>query len=52
MPNFVIDAPGGGGKIALLPDAVIGRDGDDLKLRDFRGQECRYPDPAGTLGAG
>ena len=52
VPNFVIDAPGGGGKIALLPDAVIGRDGDDLKLRDFRGQECRYPDPAGTLGAG
>jgi len=52
VPNFVVDAPGGGGKIAMLPDAVIGRDGDDLLLRNFRGQECRYPDPAGTLGAG
>jgi lysine 2,3-aminomutase len=52
VPNFVIDAPGGGGKIALLPDAVIGRDGDDLLLRNFRGEVCRYPDPAGTLGAG
>jgi lysine 2,3-aminomutase len=52
VPNFVVDAPGGGGKIAMLPDAVIGRDGDDLLLRNFRGVECRYPDPAGTLGAG
>jgi lysine 2,3-aminomutase len=51
VPNFVVDAPGGGGKIAMLPDAVIGRDGDDLLLRNFRGEVCRYPDPAGRLGA-
>ncbi len=50
VPNYVVDAPGGGGKIAMLPDAVIGRDGDDLLLRNFRGAECRYPDPDGTLG--
>jgi lysine 2,3-aminomutase len=50
VPNFVVDAPGGGGKIALLPDAVVGRDGDDLLLRNFAGEECRYPDPDGTLG--
>ena len=50
VPNFVVDAPGGGGKIALLPDAVIGRDGSDLLLRNFAGEECRYPDPDGTLG--
>ena len=50
VPNYVVDAPGGGGKIAMLPDAVIGRDGDDLLLRNFRGVECRYPDPGGTLG--
>ena len=36
VPNYVVDAPGGGGKIAMLPDAVIGRDGDDLLLRNFR----------------
>ena len=52
VPTFVVDAPGGGGKIALLPDAVVGRDGDDLLLRNFRGDTCRYPDPDGTLGAG
>jgi lysine 2,3-aminomutase len=50
VPNFVVDAPGGGGKIALLPDAVIGRDGDDLLLRNFQGKSCRYPDPGGRLG--
>lgn len=51
VPSYVVDAPAGGGKIALLPDAVIGRDGDDLLLRNFKGDTCRYPDPDGTLGA-
>jgi len=46
VPNYVIDAPGGGGKIPLQPDYVVGREGDDLLLRNFRGQVYRYPDPA------
>jgi lysine 2,3-aminomutase len=50
VPNYVVDAPGGGGKIAMLPDAVMGRDGEDLLLRNFRGLQVRYPDPKGTLG--
>ena len=50
VPSYVVDAPGGGGKIAMLPDAVIGRDGNDLLLRNFAGEQCRYPDPDGTLG--
>ena len=49
-PMFVIDAPGGGGKIQLAPDPVVGRDGDDLLLRNFEGNIYRYPDPNGTLG--
>ncbi|MGH7948655.1 MAG: KamA family radical SAM protein [Candidatus Binataceae bacterium] len=49
-PMFVVDAPGGGGKILLAPDAVAGRDGDDLLLRNFEGKIYRYPDPEGTLG--
>jgi lysine 2,3-aminomutase len=52
VPQFVIDAPGGGGKIPLLPEAIIGRDGDDLLLRNFEGGTFRYPDPGGRLGAG
>jgi lysine 2,3-aminomutase len=45
VPNYVIDAPGGGGKIPLQPNYVAGRDGDDLLLRNFRGDVFRYPDP-------
>ena len=50
IPTFVVDAPGGGGKIPLLPDYVAGRDGDDLLLRNFEGGFYRYPDPGGRLG--
>ena len=49
-PMFVIDAPGGGGKILMAPDFVVGRDGDDLLIRNFEGKVYRYPDPEGTLG--
>ncbi len=44
-PTYVIDAPGGGGKIALWPDSVVGREGDDLLLRNYTGNVYRYPDP-------
>jgi lysine 2,3-aminomutase len=50
-PIFAVDAPGGGGKIQIAPDFVVGRDGDDLLLRNFEGKVYRYPDPKGTLGA-
>jgi lysine 2,3-aminomutase len=46
-PTFVVDGPGGGGKIALFPDPVIGRDGSDLLLRNYAGRTVRYPDPGG-----
>lgn len=49
-PIFAVDAPGGGGKIQLAPDPVVGRDGDDLLLRNFEGKVYRYPDPGGLLG--
>ncbi|MGH6826574.1 KamA family radical SAM protein [Methyloceanibacter sp.] len=51
VPTYVIDAPGGGGKIPLLPDYVQGRDGDDLILKNFEGKIYRYTDPQGTVGA-
>ncbi|MBN2536908.1 lysine 2,3-aminomutase, partial [candidate division WOR-3 bacterium] len=47
VPNFVVDAPGGGGKIPLLPDYVAGRDGDDLLLTNWEGRTFRYPDSGG-----
>jgi len=45
VPNYVIDAPGGGGKIPLLPESVVGREGSDLLLRNYEGGIYRYPDP-------
>ena len=45
VPTYVIDAPGGGGKIPLQPNYVVGRDGDDLLLRNYLGGVYRYPDP-------
>ena len=47
VPTFVIDAPGGGGKIPLLPNYVSGREGDDLLLRNFEGKTYRYHDDGG-----
>jgi lysine 2,3-aminomutase len=52
LPTFVIDAPGGGGKIPMQPNYVRGHVGDDLVLTSFTGTEHRYPDrghPAGAL---
>ena len=45
VPTYVIDAPGGGGKIPLQPNYALGRDGDFLLLRNYEGQTYRYPDP-------
>ncbi|MGA1867330.1 MAG: KamA family radical SAM protein [bacterium] len=44
VPNYVIDAPGGGGKILLYKDPIIGSDGHDLLLRNYEGHTFRYPD--------
>jgi lysine 2,3-aminomutase len=50
VPTFVVDAPGGGGKIPVAPDYVVGREGDDLVLTNFENKSYRYPDPGGRLG--
>jgi lysine 2,3-aminomutase len=50
VPTFVVDAPGGGGKIPVNPDYVVGRDGDDLMLENYEGKVFRYVDPTGGPG--
>jgi len=45
VPQYVIDAPGGGGKIPLLPSYVHNHDGTTLSLKNYRGNLYRYPDP-------
>jgi lysine 2,3-aminomutase len=44
VPTYVIDAPGGGGKIPLQANSVVGRDGDWVLLRNYEGREYRYHD--------
>ncbi len=44
VPQYVIDAPGGGGKIPLLPDYYQGREGDYVLLKNYEGKVFRYPD--------
>lgn len=44
VPYYVIDAPGGGGKIPLLPQYVLGRNGKDIILRNFKYEIFTYPD--------
>ena len=50
VPTYVIDAPGGGGKIPLVPDYMVGRDGDDLVLANYEGKHFRYHDPVAAEG--
>jgi lysine 2,3-aminomutase len=48
VPTYVIDAPGGGGKIPVMPDYVAGRAEDGgVELRNYEGRTFRYPDGAG-----
>jgi lysine 2,3-aminomutase len=44
IPSYVIDAPGGGGKIPLLPQYVLGRAGKNIILRNYKYEIFTYPD--------
>ncbi len=50
VPMYMIDAPGGGGKVPLSPDYRVGRIDDDLVLENYAGRRYRYRDP-GLAGA-
>jgi lysine 2,3-aminomutase len=45
VPTYVVDAPGGGGKIPLLPEYVVRHDGKTWTLRNFKGEEFTYYEP-------
>ncbi len=45
VPQFVIDAPGGGGKVPVNPDYVVYRDTERVVIRNFEGREFEYPEP-------
>lgn len=48
VPTFVVDAPGGGGKVPLGPDYVLCYRNGRLVLRNFRGEIYEYDEPEAT----
>ena len=61
VPQYVIDAPGGGGKVPIAPDYVLTHDQERILIRNYEGKVFEYPEliedpavvpptPAGTRG--
>lgn len=52
VPQFVIDAPGGGGKVPVGPGYVLYHDKEKVVLRNYEGRVFEYPEkpgkPSGT----
>jgi lysine 2,3-aminomutase len=48
VPSFVIDAPGGGGKIPVGPTYLISQDKGKMVLRNYQGRVFEYQEPRGT----
>ena len=45
IPTFVVDAPGGGGKIPLMPQYMISRSDHKIILRNYEGFVSAYTEP-------
>jgi len=45
VPHYIIDTPGGGGKIPLLPEYVVSRSKTSIALRNYEGRVFEYPEP-------
>ncbi|MCB9061304.1 MAG: KamA family radical SAM protein [Halobacteriovoraceae bacterium] len=48
IPHFVIDAPGGGGKLPVGPEYFVKREGNKITLRNYEGKEFVYYEPEGA----
>jgi lysine 2,3-aminomutase len=51
VPHFVIDAPGGGGKVPLLPEYVEEINEDEVIFRNYEGQRFVYKQPRPAIAA-
>jgi len=43
VPHFVIDAPGGGGKVPILPNYVVKSDKKEWLIRNYEHKVYKYP---------
>ncbi len=48
IPQFVIDAPGGGGKVPVNPGYVLYHDKEKVVIRNFEGRIFEYPEPGAS----
>jgi lysine 2,3-aminomutase len=45
VSTYVIDAPGGGGKVPIQADTLLGYSNGTAKLRNWEGEMYTYVDP-------
>jgi lysine 2,3-aminomutase len=44
VPTYVIDAPGGGGKVPVSPEYVLSRNNQRVLIRNYEGKIFEYPE--------
>ena len=44
VPQFVIDAPGGGGKVPINPGYILYHDHEKIVIRNYEGKTFEYPE--------
>lgn len=49
VPHFIVDAPGGGGKIPVMPNYIISRSDRTVLLRNYEGVITTYQEPEDNL---
>jgi lysine 2,3-aminomutase len=47
VPTYVVDAPGGGGKIPLMPNYLLSQSDHRVVLRNYEGYIASYEEPTG-----
>jgi lysine 2,3-aminomutase len=50
VPTFVVDAPGGGGKIPVHPNYLVSQHENKVVLRNFEGRIVAYEEPKEYIG--
>jgi lysine 2,3-aminomutase len=52
VPTYVVDLPGGGGKVPLQINYLVSRNGSHVTFRNYKGETYRYHNPRQTGGNG
>jgi lysine 2,3-aminomutase len=51
VPTYVIDAPGGGGKVPIHPETIVQRGDEGIIVRNYEGKLFEYPGTSTELAA-